>query len=54
MKSSLRLPIRIKAKHKLMKWDVVLNPVFFMYHNAFEVKVIEGKRKLQFVAHIKA
>ena len=42
MKSSLRLPIRIKAKHKLMKWDVVLNPVFFMYKNAFEVKVIEG------------
>lgn len=42
MKSSLRLPIRIKAKHKLMKWEVVLNPVFFMYKNAFEVKVIEG------------
>ena len=42
MKSSLILPIRIKAKHKLMKWEVVLNPVFFMYKNAFEVKVIEG------------
>ena len=42
MKSHLHLNIRIKAKDKLMKWDVVLNPVFFMYHNAFEVKVVEG------------
>lgn len=42
MKSSLRLPVRIKGKHKTMKWEVILNPVFFMYLNAFEVKVVEG------------
>ena len=42
MKSSLTLPIRIKGKHKTMNWDVMLNPVFFMYLNGFEVKVVEG------------
>lgn len=42
MKSSLRLPIRIKAVDKLMKWHVTLNPVFFPSPDGFEVKVIEG------------
>lgn len=38
----LRLPIRIKAKDKVMKFDVVLNPIFFSFYKGFEVKVIEG------------
>lgn len=40
MKSSLRLPINIKAVNKLMKWEVVLNPVLF--YNGVEVKVVRG------------
>lgn len=42
MKSSLKLPINIKAIDKVMKWEVVLNPVFFPYPNGFEVKVVKG------------
>lgn len=42
MKSSLRLPIKIKATNKLMNKPVVLEPVFFMYHKGFEMFVIEG------------
>jgi len=38
----LRLPIRIKAKDKVMKWDVVLKPIFFDFSDGLEVKVIEG------------
>lgn len=40
MKSSLRLPINIKAVNKLMKWEVILNPVLFP--NGVEVKVVRG------------
>ena len=42
MKSCFTLNIKIKATNKLMKKPVVLQPVFFMYHKAFEVKVVKG------------
>lgn len=42
MKSSLTIPIKIKAVNKLMQKPVVLEPVFFMCHNGFQVKVVEG------------
>ena len=38
----LRPKIRIKAKHKLLKLDVVLKPIFFDFYKGFEVYVTDG------------